>query len=96
MKKRYLIMLPGLLMSISAKADISAFDKILVKYCVPKNGMCDTKATYTTASGCGCPSGKLYVDRECLTLKCPAGTYISLNNDTDDCSPGMYRSFYRN
>ena len=108
MKKKYIIF--GLLivgMSISAKADISAFDKMLVKYCVPKNGRCDTKATYYekkvnawifsyTDYGCSCPSGTLYVDRECLKLKCPAGTYISLNNNTDNCSPGMYRSFYRN
>lgn len=116
MKKRYLIMLPGLLISMQARADISAFDKLLIQYCVPKNGRCDTKAEYTertvsntsfsflkglvtthkTVTECTCPVGKMYVDRECITLKCPAGTYISLNNNTNNCSPGMYRGLYRN
>ncbi len=97
MKKKYIIFgifVGGL--SLSAKAGVSAYDKMLIKYCVPKNGRCDTKATYRDGASCSCPSGKMYVDRECLALKCPAGTYISLNNNTNNCSPGMYRGLYRN
>ncbi len=107
MNKKYLIMLPCVLLSLSAKAGVSAYDKMLIQYCVPKNGRCDTKATYyekninlwlTTVKtkGCSCPSGKMYLDRECLSVKCPAGTYITYDNYTDNCSPGMGRSLYRN
>ena len=87
-------------MSLSARADLSAFDKILVKYCVPKNASnCDSgsKATYIESGNyCSCSSGKLYIDRECLTLNCPAGTYLVIDNNTDTCPSGTTRSLYKN
>ena len=107
MKKTYLIMLSGFLISISAKADVSSYDKMLIKYCVPKNGRCDTKATYyertidlwltkVKSTGCSCPSGTKYLDRECLSVKCPAGTYMTIDNYTDNCPSGEKRTLYRN
>ena len=74
----------------------SNFEKILLKFCVPREGNCSIKATYSNGK-CVCSGNNIYLDRECFNPKCPAGTYISsYSNDTDTCSSGTMRVYMKN
>lgn len=100
MKKKSLLFLvmSGMFCStLSTIAYSSAFDDILVKYCVPKSGNnClpdEERGTYTT-DGCSCPIGRYFntTDRKCVL--CEYGSYKAqkgVGNCTKiECGAGYY------
>ena len=83
-----------ILFNTVAKADaFSLFQRSLVQYCVPEtaNG-CTYKATYVEKTNtCSCEGDLLYIDRKCGNVNCPAGTYIVIDNYTNDCPAGSVK-----
>ncbi|MBD5398607.1 hypothetical protein HDR60_03825 [bacterium] len=81
MKKKALLFLvmSGIFCStLSTIAYSTAFDDVLVKYCVPKSSnnclATSEKATYTT-DGCSCPVGRYYEESERKCKECPEGSF---------------------
>ncbi|MGN0929840.1 MAG: hypothetical protein ACI4N3_04330 [Alphaproteobacteria bacterium] len=74
--------------TLSTIAYSTAFDDVLIKYCIPKSSndclSTSEKATYTT-DGCSCPVGRYFntTDRKC-TL-CEYGSYKS-NKGVGNCT----------
>ncbi|MBD5398738.1 hypothetical protein HDR60_04520 [bacterium] len=69
--------------------------RILLQYCVPREGDCSVKATYSNGK-CICSGKTVYLDRECYEPKCPAGTYLYYSNDTDTCPAGTIKVHMKN
>ncbi|MGN0929151.1 MAG: hypothetical protein ACI4N3_00750 [Alphaproteobacteria bacterium] len=94
-KKFYIFLCVFLTNFLSIDVFANNLDNLLLQYCVPREGSCINKATYSNGK-CVCSGKSLYIDRECYAPKCPSGTYIYYRNDTDSCGAGNSRTKMKN